>query len=51
MTTEEAASTTSDFSEQEKIEFILLAICIIGSLVFGYRNKDRIKQWFNDIIK
>lgn len=49
--TDEATNLASELTEQEKIEMIILAICIIGSLVLGYRNKDRIKQWFNDIIK
>jgi hypothetical protein len=39
--------TTTPETQDEDFEMILLAIAIIASFLLGYRNRDRIKSWFD----
>lgn len=45
--TEEVVETDS---QEEDFELVLLAVAIIASVLLGYRNKTKIKKWFDDII-
>ena len=35
---------------EEDFELVLLAVAIIASILLGYRNKDKIKKWFDDAL-
>jgi hypothetical protein len=45
--TTEAVETEA---QEQDFEMILLAIMIVASVVLGYRNRDKIKTWFDDLI-
>jgi hypothetical protein len=36
--------------DQEDFEIVLLAVMVIASIFLGYRNRTRIKAWFNDLL-
>jgi hypothetical protein len=36
--------------KQEELEMILFAIALIVAILIGYRRRDQIKKWFNDVV-
>lgn len=40
----------TDANEQEDYELILLAVMILASLLLGYRNRSKIKAWFDELL-
>jgi hypothetical protein len=43
-------SESTDVNEQEDYELILLAVLILASLLLGYRNRDKIKMLFDELL-
>jgi hypothetical protein len=39
----------TELSQNEKIEFAVLAIAFVVATVLAYRNREQIKAWFNDL--
>jgi hypothetical protein len=36
--------------QEDEFELLLLAIMIIASFLLGYKNRTKIKKWFDDLI-
>jgi len=36
--------------ESEDAEMLIFAVLVIVSIVLGYRNRTKIKKWFDDVI-
>lgn len=45
---ENTENTNTD--EQEDFELILLAVMVLASVLLGYRNKKKIKKWFDELL-
>jgi hypothetical protein len=45
-----AEDTRTADEQQEDFELILLAVMVIASIVLGYRNRDKLKAWVNDLL-
>jgi hypothetical protein len=45
----EVEETTPE-SQEEDFEMVLLAIMVIASLLLGFKNRTKIKKWFDDLI-
>jgi hypothetical protein len=44
------AEAETNINEQEDFEMILLAVMLLASILLGYRNRDRIKVWFDELL-
>jgi hypothetical protein len=40
---------TETTQDEQNFELVILAIAILVSMILAYRNRERIKMWFNDI--
>lgn len=41
--------TRTPEQNEEDFEIVLLAVAAIAAVLLGYRNRDRIKKWFNEL--